>query len=88
MPCDKPGYNRRFSFNPIGYGLFQYCVPPMLNHSEGYEATVEGMHINSQNPKIEPPSIKTLDLRVKNCFDLRVGNAIFAKNHAKIQKNV
>ena len=41
----------------------------------------------TQNPKNEHASIKTPDLSVKNSFDLRVGNAIFAKNHAKIQIN-
>ena len=30
--------------------------------------------INTQNPKNEHPIIKTLDLRVKNGFHLRVGN--------------
>ena len=33
--------------------------------------------INTQNPKNEPPNIKTLDLRVQNSFDLRVGNRDF-----------
>ena len=32
--------------------------------------TVGDMFINTQNPKIEPPSIKTRVFRVKNSFDL------------------
>ena len=50
-----------------------------------YFCTMGDRFINTQNPKNEPPSIKTLDLRVQNSFDLRVGNAIFVENHAKTQ---
>ena len=32
------------------------------------------MYINAHNPKNEPPGIKTLNFRVKNSFDRRVGN--------------
>ena len=42
--------------------------------------TVGNRFINTQNPKNEPPSIKTLDFRVKNSFDLSVGNHDFRQN--------
>ena len=39
--------------------------------------TVGDRFINTQNPIIELPSIKTLDLRVQNSFDQRVVNGDF-----------
>ena len=64
-----------FYLKPIGHGLFQY---PVLR-GVGDSCT------KTQNPKNELASIKTLDLRVKNSLNRRVGNAIFAENRAKIQ---
>ena len=90
---------RYSDFHPIGYGLFQYRVlwgggvtPPLLKICcEGLRPilfyTVGYRFTKTKNPKNEPASIKTLDLRVKNSFNLRVGNAIFAENRAKIQVN-
>ena len=44
--------------------------------------TVGERFINTQNPTNEPRSIKTLDFRDKNSFDLRVGNRDFRqKSH-------
>ena len=44
--------------------------------------------INTQNPKNEPPSIKTLNLRVKIMLIGESEVAIFAENRAKIHRNL
>ena len=44
-------------------------------------------YINTQNPKNEPPIIKTLDLRVKNSFPQRVGNRDFRRKSRENTKN-
>ena len=38
---------------------------------------VEDGFVNTKNPKNEPPILKTVELRVKNSFHLRVGNLDF-----------
>ena len=44
-------------------------------------------YINTQNPKNEPPIIKTLDLRVKNSFPPRVGNPDFRRKSRENTKD-
>ena len=46
------------------------------------------MFINTQIPKNEPPSIKTLNLRVKNSFDIRVENLDFRRKSGRNTKEL
>ena len=66
-------------FNALCYGGGGGGAPPPPSLKSGFFYTVGNRCTKTQNPKNEPASIKTLDLRVKNSFNLRVGNAIFAR---------
>ena len=48
---------------------------------------VEDGFVNTKNPKNEPPILKTLDLRVKYSFHLRVGNRDFRQKSRRNTKD-
>ena len=61
-------------------------APPYL-FSEGAPYTVGDGSISTQNPKNEPPIIKTLDFRVKKSFHLSVRNLDFCRKSLENTKD-
>ena len=59
-------------FNPISARIWNGYLMPMISIKERPETiffyTVGDRFNNTQNPKNEPPNIKTLDFRLKNSF--------------------
>ena len=65
---------------PLCYALVSIKVQTFVN-TNGYGFFQYPLNLNAIN---EPASIQTLDLRVRNSFNLKVVNEIFANNCAKI----
>ena len=88
-------YNLRFNcLNPIICGV-KICYlstgPPIIQWRGAPRPiifyTVGDVAINTQNPKNEPPRIKTLDFRVKIVLIWESEIKIFDENREEIQRN-
>ena len=62
--------------NKVDELTLSYCFLSLFSMKQCPETNY---FFNTQDPINQPPNIKTLDLRVQNSFDLRVGNRDFRR---------